>query len=89
MKRRQRSFLFFLLLISCCALIPSCAGPDRVRLASERANWRLAQRCADGWFQALPFAPQDEQLVRDALADWNAALEADEKLAGWSAGGAK
>lgn len=68
-----------------CLLLVSCSGVDPVRLSSERANWRLAQRCADGWFGDLPFTPHDEQLVREALADWDRALTADEKLAGWVA----
>lgn len=58
-----------------------CQGPDPVRLKSERANYYLAKRCADGWFQALPFTVQDEQLVRGALEDWDRALRADETLA--------
>lgn len=88
-KNPQRILALLALFAVCCAVLPSCAGPDRVRLASERSNWRLASTCADGWFKATPFQPHDEKLVRDALADWHRALEADEKLAGWPLGGGK
>lgn len=73
-------------------LLVACSGPDAVRIRAERANLTLAQRCADGWFQALPWTPHDEQLVRAALADWDRALAADEALLAWPvapAGGAK
>jgi hypothetical protein len=69
--------------------LASCQGPDPVRLASERANWKLTQRCADGWFGGLPFTAQDERVVRGALDDWDKALTADEALVQWPLGGAK
>lgn len=62
--------------------LTSCAGPDPLRLKSERANHALAERCADGWFQALPHTPEDERLVRGSLDDWDRALAADEALVG-------
>lgn len=67
-----------LLLLS--LVLASCCGPDPIRLSSERANWKLAQRCADGWFKKLEFTQFDEQLVRKSLADWDQALSADEAL---------
>lgn len=70
-------------------LLASCQGPDLVRIQSERANWALATRCADGWFQSLPFDVDDERIVRDALADWDEALKADEALLGWPLGGSR
>lgn len=88
-KNRSRSLSLLSLLAVCCAVLPSCAGPDAVRLASERANWRLAKTCAEGWFQGSPVVEHDKKLVRDSLADWNRALEADEKLVGWPVGGGK
>ncbi len=63
-------------------LIPSCAGPDPLRLKSERANHTLATRCADGWFQDLPFTAEDQRIVVKALIDWDNALKADEALVG-------
>lgn len=87
--KRKRSLLLLSLIVVCCTVLPSCAGPNPVRLASERANWRLANTCADGWFESKPVVEHDKKLVRDALADWNRALEADEKLVGWPLGGAK
>lgn len=62
------------------AMLASCAGPDRVRIASDRANLALAKRCADGWFLAIPFVAQDAELVRKALDDWERALNADEAI---------
>lgn len=61
-----------------------CQGPDPVRLRAERASYDLAVRCADGWFQRLPFTADDERVVRASLLDWDAALDADEALAGWA-----
>lgn len=82
------------LALACVLLLASCHGPDPVRIASERANWRLASRCADGWFEAseklkavstdpvqgLPTV-DDQRLIRNALSDWDKALTADEELA--------
>lgn len=62
--------------------LAGCSGPDALRLKSERANHALAERCADGWFQALPHTPDDERIVRKALDDWDGALAADEALVG-------
>lgn len=80
MKRSGTSAILAALLIS------ACVGPDPIRLASERANYNLAVRCADGWFQHLPFLPADEQVVRSALIDWDQALQADEALLQWPIG---
>jgi len=63
-------------------LLTACAGTDSLRVASDRANHRLATRCADGWFQSLPATEQDQRLVRNALADWEAAIKADEAIVG-------
>ncbi len=68
-----------LTLIALLALA-SCQGPDPIRLRSERANLALAKRCADGWFNGLPWAPHDRVLVEKAFDDWDRALKADEAL---------
>lgn len=83
-----RSILLLVLAVVAMSLC-SCQGPDPIRLKSERANWALMQRCADGWFQGLPATPHDQQLVRDAAARWDAALKADEALVGWPVGGVR
>lgn len=64
--------------------LASCQGPDPVRLHAERKSHAMAVRCADGWFRGLTFTEHDEKLVRDALADWDSAILADEKLLGWT-----
>lgn len=71
------------------AILTACQGPDPIRLRSERANLNLAARCAEGWFNGLPWTLQDQQLVNQALADWDRALKADEALVQWPAGGGK
>lgn len=68
-------------------VLASCQGPDPLRVRAERASYQLAQRCADGWFTALPFVADDERLVRQSLADWDRRLQADEKLVGPLGGG--
>lgn len=75
--------------VALLALLVACQGPDPVRLRSERANHALAARCAQGWFDGLPFAEHDKMLVGKALNDWDAALKADEALSAWPAGVAK
>lgn len=82
-RSRLRLTISGLLMLACCAC---AAGPDPVRLAAEKANLALAERCADGWFRGLPFAPHDEQLVRQAFADWRRSLEAEQALADWPSG---
>ncbi len=68
-------------ILAALLLLAGCAGgPDPIRLQSERASHALATRCADGWFQGLPWTPEDERLVRLSLADWQRAIEADAKL---------
>jgi alkanesulfonate monooxygenase SsuD/methylene tetrahydromethanopterin reductase-like flavin-dependent oxidoreductase (luciferase family) len=67
-----------LCLVALC--LASCQGPDPVRLRAEETGYQLAARCADGWFLGLPFTPHDEKLVRDSLADWRRALDADAAL---------
>lgn len=79
---RQTRIVGTALFVMLFLLLTSCAGIDQARVASDRANHRLATRCADGWFQSLPATPQDQQLVRNALADWEAAIVADERLVG-------
>lgn len=65
----------------CVLFLASCApSADWVRLEAEKANLKLAKRCADGWFQALPFTPDDQRLVEAAFADWQRSIEAEEKL---------
>ena len=66
-----------------CALAFLCAcsgGPDPVRIRQERAVHALAKRAFDGWFQGLPFTPDDAQRCYSALEDWENALRADEAL---------
>ena len=79
MKTARRSFLPLLAIALLCG---ACQGPDRVRVTAERASYRLAERCADGWFRGLPVPPGDEQLVRNSLADWDRRLKSDEQLLG-------
>lgn len=69
-----------ILFLAALAALSACSGPNPVRLRAERANHALAVRCADGWFRGLPFTPHDEQLVRQALADWDRSLQAEERL---------
>tara|TARA_R110002095_G_scaffold55543_1_gene47840 strand:+ start:2199 stop:2474 length:276 start_codon:yes stop_codon:yes gene_type:complete len=88
-KRKKRPLFLLALTVVCCAALPSCVGPNPVRLASERANWRLASTCAEGWFESKPVAEHDKKLIRDALGDWDRALTADEELVGWPLGGSK
>jgi hypothetical protein len=63
--------------------LTACQGPDPVRLRNERAAHTAAVRCADGWFQGLPWTPHDELMMRQGLADWERAITADEALLGW------
>lgn len=68
-----------LLLLALC----SCqGGPDIVRYKAESSSYTLAKRCADGWFQGLPFVPNDAEIVYKALDDWDGRLAADAKLLG-------
>lgn len=85
-KRRRLSPLTLLLLAFCSA---ACQGPDPMRVRAERDSFTLAQRCADGWFQALPATAHDRELVQKSLVDWDRRLKADEQLIAAPIGGAK
>lgn len=76
-------------LLALFAILTACQGPDPIRLRAERANHKLAERCAEGWFNGLPVTEHDKLLVNKALDDWDRALKADEALLQWPAGGAK
>jgi hypothetical protein len=84
MKTNRPVRLWPLLLI---LLLVGCQGPDPLRVAADRADHKLAQRCADGWFLQLPFTAEDERLVRQALDDWARRLASDDQLLGGPGGG--
>ncbi len=65
------------------AILASCAGgPDPIRYTAEAASYKLAVRCADGWFQGLPVVPADQTLVANSLADWAHRLDVDAEQLG-------
>ena len=68
------------LLCTMCLLASCGGGPDPIRLRQDRAVHRLAGRAFDGWFLGLPFTEEDKLLSYAALADWDAAIKADEAL---------
>jgi len=67
----------------------ACQGPDPIRVRAERDSHALAQRCAAGWFQGLPWTPHDRELVEKSLADWDRRLKSDEQLLGAPFGGVR
>lgn len=77
----------YLICIACCMATTACQGPDPLRVRAERASYQVAQRCAEGWFRALPYTTEDDRLVRQSLADWDRRLQADEALVGPIGGG--
>lgn len=72
----RSSLLVFLTL----SFLASCQGPDPIRISAERANFELARRCADGWFQKIPFTAEDVRMVNNAFGDWDKSLKAEEAL---------
>lgn len=69
------------LILFALVFLYSCqGGPDPIRIRQERAVYALAKRAMDGWFQTLPFTPEDVRVSYAALGDWDSALKADEAL---------
>lgn len=75
--KKKAVILFTLLLLASCA-----GGPDMLRYQAELKSHALAKRCADGWFQQLPYVQTDADQVYKALSDWDARLAADAQLLG-------
>jgi hypothetical protein len=47
-------------------------------LRSDKANLKLAEKCAEGWFQAKPVSAEDQRLVNNALEDWRKRIALEE-----------
>jgi len=71
-----------LLVLLPCVFLVACSGVDERRLELERRNLVFAEKCADGWFGALPYTPDDVRAVRVGLAEWRRALDAEQALLG-------
>lgn len=79
-----------IVLALCAGVLASCSGgPNAARVLAERKSHALAVRCAEGWFQGLPFTVDDQRIVEASLLDWHESLATEEALLGWPAGGAK
>jgi len=59
-------------------VLAGCSGVDHVRLRSDKANLKLAEKCAEGWFQAKPVSAEDQRLVNNALEDWRKRIALEE-----------